>query len=829
MSGARRRLVDLVRPEVVVLAHGGDHDHDSAPRAPIAGGPPGRPPLAYPHSIVPAPLLRLDGRRGDASIVGAKAASLAWLAGHGARVPATVVVPGDVVSRIAASDTLTIELLAGALGRWLDPGATYAIRPSPSGGDEHLARLPGRSGARLDLPAAEVPAAVPELVVHAAAGGPESVAVVIQPMVRATATGIAFSRNPLSGLDEVVVEAVTSPGDALIPDGVTPERWVRRWGTFIESPAAPRTPQPVVESVAKDTARLARAYGRPIELEWAHDGSATWWLQLRAMAGLDGLRVYSNRIARDVLPGVIKPLVWSVNVPVVNAAWIDLLEELVGPLGVRPEDLARSFGYRAYFDMTTIGSVFEALGMPRDSLELLLGFPKGPEAPRFRPGRGTMRHGPRVLGAAGRMLRRGRWTRAEVRDLRRAWAVLAADDPAVLDEAALLQRVDAITPLARRAAYANIVVPLVMHGYERALALQLRAVGVDPADLDPSAERSDRTVWSPTAALDEIAELARRLPADARDALAAGRMTALAEREDLAEMRIALDVFLARFGDLAERSNDLSLPTWREDPGTVIDLVLAHRERRAAGGAAREASTLDAVLSRVPRIRRPLVRLLWRRAGAFRVYREAVGATWTAVYGLFRGTFLALGQRFVARGMLAGPDDIFYLSLDEIRAASAGGSSPSTSEIARLVARRRSEMADAADLLVPELVYGDAFVARHADETVGAAVAGIPASRGSVRGTARVVRAGAEFGRVVAGDVIIIPFSDVAWTPLFARAAAVVTETGGILSHAAIVAREYGIPCVVSVPDACTTIPDGATVIVDGTAGTVLVEVDPVV
>jgi pyruvate,water dikinase len=79
---------------------------------------------------------------------------------------------------------------------------------------------------------------------------------------------------------------------------------------------------------------------------------------------------------------------------------------------------------------------------------------------------------------------------------------------------------------------------------------------------------------------------------------------------------------------------------------------------------------------------------------------------------------------------------------------------------------------------------------------------------------------------VAQGDVIVIPYSDVAWTPLFARAAGVVAESGGILSHSAIVAREYGIPCVVSVADACSRIPDGAALVVDGTTGTVVVEDD---
>jgi len=767
-------------------------------------------------------------------VVGAKAASLGWLASHGVPVPAAVAVPADVAGRVAAGDTLSTELLAGALRRWLDPARVYAVRSSAEGEDGDLRSFAGQFETRLDVPAADVLDAVrgiaapdrERIAAYAARSGvpvPGRVAVVIQEMVPTSNAGVAFSRNPLTGLDEVVVESVPARGDALAGDGVTPDRWVRRWGAFTESPAEPRTSDALIEAVARETVRLARAYGRPIDLEWASDGTTTWWLQARPITGIDGLRVYSNRIARDVLPGVIKPLVWSVNVPLVNAAWIEVLEELVGHLDVRPEDLARSFGYRAYFDMTTIGAVFEALGMPRDSLELLLGLPKGPEAPGFRPGAEAVRHLPRVAGAGRRTLRRGRWARGEIDELGRAQAVLAAEDPNHLDDQALLRRIDAVTALARRAAYANIVVPLAMHGYDRMLATQLRAVDIDPVGVDAAAGRGDRMAWSPTAALDDVAAVARDLPADAAAALADRGAAALAERPDLAGMRVEFDRFLVRFGHLSESGNDLSLPTWREDPDAVVAMILAHRERPEAAPGPRDVIDLPAALERTPRVRRPLLRMLWRRAGAFRVYREAVGTTWTRTYGLFRGTFLALGTRLVERGLLDAPDDVFYLALDEVRTL-ARGATPPAGEARGLVSRRRAEVAEAANLVVPEVVYGDAFVARPAGEHVRSTHAGIPTSRGSARGPARIVRGVPDFGRVLAGDIIVIPFSDVAWTPLFARAAGVVAEAGGILSHASIVAREYGIPCIVSVHDACDAIPDGMMVVLDGMAGTVLVE-----
>jgi pyruvate,water dikinase len=540
-----------------------------------------------------------------------------------------------------------------------------------------------------------------------------------------------------------------------------------------------------------------------------------------------------------MLPGIIKPLVWSVNTSIVNAAWIELLEEIVGPLDLRPQDLARSFGYRAYFDATTFGTVFERLGMPHDSIELMLGLPKGAETPRFTMSGAAMRHLPRMLAVGRRTLARGRWARAELREMERRHAELAAVDPAGLDDAALLGRIDEITALARRAAYANIVIPMVLLGYERTLWWQVRAAGIDPATIDPAATRGDRAGCDPVAELDALRGAVDELPEASRAALAAGGAAALDTDPALTPLRRAIDRFLDRFGHLSGSSNDFSRPVWREDRDAVVDLVLAHRPRTAGNGWV----DAGAVEARLPRLQRPAFRLLWRRSGAFVVYRQAVGAAWSRSYGLFRGTFLALGSRLVARGILGRPDDVFFLSLEEVQGLTAGdpaelpgvgtaggspgmpGLLPSADEVRARVARRRREVEEAAELVVPEVVYGDDFVPRRRGEEPAAALDGVPASRGVARGRARVVRGTEDFARVATGDVIVIPFSDVSWTPLFARAAGVVAEaTGGILSHAAIVAREYGIPCVVGVTGACDAIPDGVPVVVDGTAGSVLVE-----
>jgi pyruvate,water dikinase len=97
---------------------------------------------------------------------------------------------------------------------------------------------------------------------------------------------------------------------------------------------------------------------------------------------------------------------------------------------------------------------------------------------------------------------------------------------------------------------------------------------------------------------------------------------------------------------------------------------------------------------------------------------------------------------------------------------------------------------------------------------------GTPTSRGRYTGPTRVVQGIRDLDKVKDGDVLVVPFSDVGWTPLFAKAGAVIAESGGLLSHSSIVAREYGIPAVVSVPGACQ-LPDDRLVTVDGYRGEV--------
>ncbi len=209
---------------------------------------------------------------------------------------------------------------------------------------------------------------------------------------------------------------------------------------------------------------------------------------------------------------------------------------------------------------------------------------------------------------------------------------------------------------------------------------------------------------------------------------------------------------------------------------------------------------------------------IYRRARSFRLKREQISSMYTSSYGWFRVYFMALSHRLIQHGLLQQPDDIFYLKWQEVRSLML--KPEQAPEMRILVQSRRAEIENSRVIVLPEIIYGDTPPPLSLMRPDAQKLTGIPTSPGYFQGPLKVVNSTAEFGKVQPGDVIVIPYSDVAWTPLFARAGAVVAEAGGILSHSSIVAREYGIPCVVSVNGACN-LPENAQAIVDGYLGAV--------
>lgn len=733
----------------------------------------------------------------DAADVGWKAARLGWLMAGGYRVPPGAALPFRHAARLDRSDDLPD--LRKALDGLLVPGRRYAVRSSADVEDHGAHSFAGQFASVLDVcdvdgavaGAREVVRSVrsARALAYAARVGvdPASLrmAVIFQEMAHPRVAGVAFSRDPVTGADEIVVEAVEGRGDALVGRGVEPARWrVGARGVRCAPDAPPLGDDALTEIVDAVRSVAARA-GRPADVEWVWDGHDVHLVQWRPITGLGAAgRLWSSRLARDMLPGLVPPLVWSVNVPVLSRVWVALIEEMLGPTGIDADDLVRSFGYRAYFNTGALGEVFASLGMPPDSLDRMR---DGEGAPRPRPPARVMaRSAPRLARAAWRLARWERLAEAERAGIEARRREEASVDASRLSDAAIVARVDRLRALLAHAARLNVVTPLLADAWSAPVRHGAAARGVDVGTVEPG---QDSAVLRD---LDPAHALATLDPDDPT----------------------ARDAFLERFGHLSDSPNDCSRPTWAEDPDAVSRLLAA---RPAAAAFGHATSGRAALLAATPAWRRPLVAWQWDRAAAVRVARERVGHTYARVYGLLRPTFLAVGDRLVALGVIEARDDVFLLSWAEVRAVLGG----SLHDPASLVARRRTEMAEAADLTWPETIIGDDPVPIRG-RSGARTLQGVPTSRGRHVGTARVVTSMASAPEILPTDVLVLAASDVTWTPLLLRVGAVVTETGGMLSHASIVARELGIPCVASVAEA-TRIPDGARVAVDGGAGEVLV------
>ncbi|MGD8485064.1 MAG: PEP/pyruvate-binding domain-containing protein [Chloroflexota bacterium] len=726
---------------------------------------------------------------------GGKAANLAWLLRHDYRVPAGLVVDDPDAEGLRA---------------FVDPGRRYAVRSSASVEDSHEHSFAGQFATRLGLSGVdEVRAAIQDVIdsVHdervqpylrhaGVAARDIRMSVIVQEMVEAKASGVAFSRNPLTGLADIVIEAVAGTGQDLVAGRVSPERWVSHWGEWTSRPEASNLPSSVMEELAGLLEELAQARGEAVDVEWAWDGRALFLLQVRPMTVTD-VPVYSNRLAREFLPGIVPPLVWSVNVPIVNRAWLELFESVVGPLDLAPEDLARQFAYRAYFNMGAIGDIFETMSMPRDLLEVLAGIEGGDDRPTFRPRVGVVRHLPRMTRMAWRVARYHHELDRLIPEVEREIELLERRDPDDMSDRGLLGELDQLDAIVGRVAFANILAPLLFSVYASLLRRRLERRGIDAHGLDLGAGDPRLEAYDPKPRLAQLAYETARLDEARRARVLAGEVELLPGGGE----------FMARFGHVSDSGNDFSHVPWREDPRQLAPL-LDHDGSAVTNGNGEAAGTLPADLPRT-------VRIVARRTARYRYERERVSYTYTRSYGRFRPLVLEIARRLVERGLLETEDDVFYLTRAEMEAGLLG----EAADIRELAKRRRAEAERWADVDMPEVIFGDEF------EPVPPAdperqLSGVPSSRGVARATARVISGVGEAGRVQPGEIVVIPYSDVGWTPVLARAGGIVAESGGLLSHSSIVAREFGIPCAVSVAGAMR-IPDGSVVRVDGFTGDV--------
>jgi pyruvate,water dikinase len=810
----------------------------------------------------------------DVALAGGKGANLGELVRAGLPVPPGVVLTTDAYAAFVAAAGLDVPALAArgaevvqaafraaavpdavpdavaaeVRAAYADLGAPpVAVRSSATAEDLADASFAGQQETFLDVRGEE---ALLDAVVRCWASlwgaravdyrdrqgvAPDDVrlAVVIQRMVDAEASGVLFTAEPTTGRrDRVVVSAAWGLGesvvgglaatDELVVDRATlaevgrtvadkTEMTVSTGGGTAQVPVpADRRRAPVLDAAAVgELARLGvRAeehFGVPQDIEWVRADGAFALVQSRPITALPAPTapppqtwplpyphgVYFRASIVEQMPSPLTPLFADLIGPAVTGSIRELLAQAMGrPVPEGDIAFPTINGYAYYFYRT------------RGLISLTLRTPlaiRGLGRPEHRGGvRGWRERAHPAYAAAV-----AAWAGEDL-------AALSAEE--LLDGVVALLRagatyytaVQSVIPLAATAeiAFAQFHERLVRRAGEPAAHVLL--LGEDSEPL--RAERS----------LHALAVEAKAYGTDDR-----------AWTDDPAwrrRFREHLDRYGHTVFDL-----DFAVPTPADDPRTLLDAIRFQMSDQATDPdvrgdrlrATRDAHT-RAIRSRLGPVRRRIFDALLARARTLGPVREDaladVGLAWPLMHRMLR----EIGGR-----LPVGPDDVFWLTEAELRAAIRGEAVDPPIDERRALRRGRALVSP--PQMLPRSRWLTTLVGPFmpgADTPAGEELTGVPGSTGTVTATARVLRGPEDFGAMRFGEVLVARMTTPAWTPLFARAAAVVTDIGGPLSHSSIVAREYGIPAVLGTGSATDRLRTGDRVRVDGDAGTVRVLAD---
>ncbi|NVM19808.1 MAG: hypothetical protein HWN80_19050 [Candidatus Lokiarchaeota archaeon] len=638
--------------------------------------------------------------------------------------------------------------------------------------------------------------------------------VIIQEMIYPEFSGVVFTRNPLTGLNEIIVESVEGLGDNLVQAGITPERWVYKWGDWIESPKVDESKLKIISKIVSESIKIAKIYGEPVDLEWTYDAKDIYWLQLREITTLRNNKLYSNKLSREFLPGMIKPLIWSVNIPVVNTSWKHIFEELIGSpaKNIDINNLAHPFYYRAYFNMKIMGDIFELLGMPRDLLETLAGIDsEGKDKPSFKPSGRTMYFLPRILLFCLKLNSFSKYIGKFLKSHKKEYDLVNKIDVDILSEEICVEFIHKLFELNTQASYFVIITQLLNSFYSKLVKSKLNKNNIEFGDTGLTLINKRLESTDPRSQISKLNNEFKNLKISEKEDINKIEYEVFLKR--YADYKFTRDFkkFILKFGFLRDSGNDFSQPSWSETPQLMLKMVIDYKGPKLKRAYEERFRIVKKYL-----FKSSYSKMILKRAIKYLDYRQTVTNLYSYGYGLFRMFFLRISDLFVKKGLIKDRDDIFYMTFDEVKKVIENNEE--ALNVRNRLSKRKIEMIAYRDLQLPEIIYGEVLPKPIDNAKIVNELQGVPTSKGFYIGPVKVVKGIMDMKKIKDGDIIAIPYSDVSWTPLFAKAKAVISESGGILSHCSIVAREYNIPAIVSVIGA-TFLKDNTLIAVDAFKG----------
>ncbi len=730
------------------------------------------------------------------------------------------------------------------------PDTLFAVRSSATAEDLPDASFAGQQDSYLNVGAVDVPRAVMDCfaslyndraVAYRMKNGYRhedvAIAVVVQEMVPSQISGVLFTADPMTS-DRLtcVVEAVVGLGEELVSGRKTPFTWRLRGGKIkADSKAAPPLTEDGVQELAAIGKRIEAAFGAPQDIEWCCVDGRFSIVQSRAITTL-----YPVPESRDGLKRVF-----------VSAGHMQMMTDVMLPLGMSFMKLIALFrmvemGGRLYIDVTHDMKTAYGKKMIRTKLsatdplthqaieevlarkDYIRSIPKGPGS--FSTFSGWLP----IVREGIRLYRRG--DPADIHRYIDRMQGLVARLEERLEPLSGIAAIEAI--LEDQKQLSEIIYDA--SGFGMVLATQfiiqkIDAMGKTLTGEENISNRLSKSVeHNPTSemglALNEVADLARDYPAVVRYLEAAGEafsMEELRRAEGGNTVANAFEAFLRQYGMRATGEIDISKTRFRENPAELVGAILTNirtlpkgygKSSFEQGRREMEALTEELTALAQQKLGAHKTKKLRRYISFFRNYvgtREYPKYFWICRYDVYKRAIMREAKRLAEQGVLQAPGDIFYLYLEELQEAVRIGRVDYA-----IIDRRKKDYAHFRSLTPPRVMFSDGEVPEMAyqKEIPVGALPGLGVSSGVVEGRARVIQS-IEDAVMEKGDILVTSFTDPSWTPVFVSIAGLVTEVGGMMTHGAVITREYGLPAVVGVVGAIRSIRDGDRIRVNGDKG----------
>ncbi len=702
------------------------------------------------------------------------------------------------------------------------------------------------------------------------AGGMHEVAVIVQQLVRADSAGVLFTAHPVTGQrDQAMISASWGLGEAIVGGMVTPDTLIvdKATGRVLTRETADKQvmtvrlesgtkEQPVPETkrnapVLSDeqAAELVRMgvqvetfYDMPMDVEWAIAEGKLYLLQARPITALPepeppvptewklpkGMYSAMRNNIVELMADPLTPLFGTLGRAAINTSFHRLLTDFFGRPDCMPEEIIIAVNKYAYYNGSlTLGQITRIL---LGSVGMLKYMFTGAVERWTEAGR------PHYVATVER------WQAARWRELPSTELLGTVRE---LAEAAIdgyLALVSGVLPAAWISealftiTYGKLIkrrddptAPTYLLGFN-SIPIQAEKKLYDLAEwVRAHADLAAYLTDTPTA------QLAAQYAHFVQYRLGNGETPPDVDADDWREWQSRFQAHLEHYGHTIYNL-DFATPVPADDPAPLLETcklfisgqgVNPHTRQQAA--AERREQAMQSVLNRLKGLRLKIFRKLIAPAQRYAPLREDGLADVGLSYPLLRQMLRELGRRFVEGGMIEQPDDVFWLNQDEVEQAvgrlDRGEALDCLSAtIPQRKAAWRAARRAAPPVMLPQIKFLGVDIgelkARKGGRK-GDTLKGVAASPGCVTGPACVLSGPEDFAQMKTGDVLVAAITTPAWTPLFVRAAAIVTDVGGPLSHGSIVAREYGIPAVLGTGTATKRIRSGQVITVDGSAGVV--------